>query len=48
MSVLPIVITKHYGGDARTALQVALGTSALGLVTIPLWIHYGGHMAGLW
>jgi predicted permease len=47
-AVLPIVITKHYGGDARTALQVALGTSALGLVTIPLWIHYGGHMAGLW
>jgi predicted permease len=46
--VLPIVITKHYGGDARTALQVALGTSAVGLVTIPLWIHFGGHFAGLW
>jgi predicted permease len=47
-AVLPIVITKHYGGDARTALQVALGTSAIGLVTIPLWIHFGGHLAGLW
>jgi len=46
-AVLPIVITKHYGGDARTALQVALGTSVLGLATIPLWIHFGGHFAGI-
>ena len=47
-AVLPIVLTRHYGGDARTALQVALGTSVIGLVTIPLWIHFGGHFAGLW
>lgn len=47
-AVLPIVITKHYGGDPRTALQVALGTSVLGLLTIPLWIHFGGQFAGLW
>ena len=47
-AVLPIVLTKHYGGDARAALQVALGTSVLGLATIPLWIHFGGRFAGLW
>ena len=47
-AVLPIVLTKHYGGDARTSLQVALGTSLLGLVTIPLWIRFGGHVIGLW
>jgi hypothetical protein len=47
-AVLPIVISKHYGGDARIAIQVALGTSAVGLVTIPLWIHFGGRFAGLW
>lgn len=47
-AVLPIVLTKHYGGDARTALRVALGTSLIGLVTIPVWIHLGGHLAGLW
>jgi predicted permease len=40
-AVLPIVLAKHYGGDARTAVQVALGTSLLGLVTIPLWIRLG-------
>lgn len=47
-AVFPIVLAKHYGGDARTALQVALGTSVLGLLTIPLWIRFGGHFAGLW
>ena len=46
-AVLPIVLTKHYGGDARTALQVALGTSVLGLVTIPLWIRFGEYVIGL-
>lgn len=47
-AVLPIVISKHYGGDARTAVQIALGTSVLGLLTIPLWVHFGGKFAGLW
>lgn len=47
-AVLPIALTKHYGGDPRTALQVVLGTSLAGLVTIPLWIRFGGHFAGLW
>jgi predicted permease len=47
-AVLPIVLTKHYGGDPRTALQVALGTSLVGLVTIPLWIRFGGQAIGLW
>ena len=47
-AVLPIVLAKHYGGDARTAIQVAVGTSLLGLITIPVWIHFGGRLAGLW
>jgi predicted permease len=47
-AVLPIVLTKHYGGDARTALRVALGTSVIGLVTIPLWVRFGGQLVGLW
>lgn len=47
-AVLPIVLTKHYGGEARTAVQVSLGTSLIGLITIPLWIRLGGQFAGLW
>ncbi len=30
-AVLPIALTKHYGGDPRTALQVVLGASLAGL-----------------
>jgi hypothetical protein len=47
-AVLPVALAKHYGGDTRTALQVVLSTSLAGLVTIPLWIRWGGHLAGLW
>jgi predicted permease len=47
-AVLPIALTKHYGGDPRIALQVVLGTTLVGLVTIPLWIRFGGQFCGLW
>jgi predicted permease len=46
-AVLPIVLAKHGGGDARVALQVVLGTSLVGLITIPLWIHFGERMIGI-
>lgn len=38
-ATFPIVLARHYGGDARVAVQVVLGTSLLGIVTIPLWIR---------
>lgn len=47
-AVLPVALSKHYGGDPQTALQVVLGTSVLGLVMIPLWIRLGGSFMGLW
>ena len=42
-ATLPIVLAKHYGGDARVAVQIVLGTSLLGIITIPLWIRIGEH-----
>lgn len=42
-AVLSVVLSKHYRGDPRTAVQVALGTSLMGLVTIPFWIRLGEH-----
>jgi predicted permease len=47
-AVFPIIMAKHYGGDPPTALRVVLGTQLLGLITIPLWIRFGGHWVGLW
>jgi malate permease and related proteins len=42
-ATLPIVLAKHYGGDARVAVQIFLGTSLIGIVMIPLWIRLGEH-----
>jgi predicted permease len=39
--ILPIVIAKHHGGQPLTAVQVVLGTTAVGLFVIPLWLRVG-------
>ncbi|MDR1146362.1 MAG: AEC family transporter [Verrucomicrobiales bacterium] len=36
-----VVMTQHYGGHTPTALRVVLIGTVAGLVTIPLWIHFG-------
>jgi predicted permease len=40
-AVFPIVLAKIHDGDMPTALRVVLGTSIVGLVTIPLWLTFG-------
>lgn len=46
-AVIPIVLAKHYGGDTRTALRVALGTSVVSLITIPFVLQFGIRFVGL-
>lgn len=46
-AVFPIVMSKHYGGDPPTAMRVVVGTSVVGLVTIPLWFRLGMKFVGL-
>jgi|ERR1041384_3869255 predicted permease len=46
-AIFPIVMAKHYAGDTATALRVVIGTSTLGLITIPLWIRLGMKFVGL-
>lgn len=46
-AVFPIVMARHYGGDAATAVRVVVATSLVGLLTIPLWIRFGMHFVGL-
>jgi len=40
-AVTPIIVARHYGGSPGVAVQVVLATSALALVTMPLWISWG-------
>jgi len=46
-AVFPIIMARHYAGDPPTAMRVVIGTSVVGLVTIPLWIRFGMHFVGL-
>jgi malate permease and related proteins len=39
--VFPIVLARRYGGDPATAVRIVIGTSLVGLVTIPVWLRLG-------
>ena len=40
-AMVPVIIARLYGGHPRTAVQIVLGTTALGIFTIPLWLRAG-------
>ena len=40
-AIISIIIAKLYGGHPRTAVQIVLGTTALGIFVIPLWLRAG-------
>ncbi len=42
-----LVMARHYGGDAATALRAVIATSVIGLITIPFWIRFGMKFVGL-
>lgn len=44
--VLPIVLTKHYGGHPLTAAQIVVSTTAVSLFLIPLWMKFGAWWIG--
>lgn len=39
--ILPIVLARHYGGDATVAMKVVLTTTFASIVTMPLWLGLG-------
>lgn len=46
-AVFPIILARLYGGSPGIALRVALSTSLVSLLTIPLWIAFGLEWLGL-
>ncbi len=46
-AMLPVILAKHYGGDADTALKIVFSTGLLSLFTIPLWMRIGFHFVGI-
>jgi predicted permease len=41
-AILPIVLARHYDGDARLAVRIVLVTTAVGLLLVPFWLRWGG------
>ena len=46
-AVVSVIVARVYGGQPLVAMQIVLGTTAVGLFTIPLWIRFGLQFAGL-
>ena len=46
-AVMPILMARLYGGHPRTAVQIVLTTTALGIFVIPLWLRIGLAWAGV-
>ncbi len=42
-ALVPVILSKLYGGDPASALRIILYTSVLGLLTIPFWLQFGLH-----
>mgnify|MGYP000331643319 CR=1 FL=1 len=46
-AAVPILLARHYGGVPLTAVQIVLGTTAVSVLTCPLWIRAGMAFVGL-
>lgn len=39
--IMPIVLSRHYGGDASVAVRAVIATTLASVITMPLWIQFG-------
>lgn len=46
-AVISVIVARVYGGQPLVAMQIVLGTTIVGLFTIPLWIQLGLWFVGL-
>jgi len=46
-AMVSVIIARLYGGHPRTAVQIVLGTTVLGVFVIPLWLRVGLAWVGL-
>jgi predicted permease len=45
--IFTLLLSRHHGGNVPVALQVIFSTSAVAIITLPLWIHFGMKLVGL-
>jgi predicted permease len=45
-AVIPVLLSRHYGGQPGLAMRIVLITSAVGFLTIPFWLQIGSRWVG--
>jgi predicted permease len=40
-AMFPIIMARHYGGDAPTSVRIVIGSTIIALLTTPLWLTAG-------
>jgi len=43
-AIFTMVLSKHYGGDPKTAFDTIMSNSILTALTLPVWIAVGLHL----
>jgi predicted permease len=46
-AMVPVILARYYRADPGTAVRIVLGTTVVGLLTIPLWIRIGAAWLGI-
>jgi predicted permease len=46
-AMLPIILARLHGADSALALGIVLTTTAISLITIPAWLHFGAWWVGI-
>ncbi len=47
VAMVSVIVARLYGGHPRTAVQIVLGTTAVGIFTIPMWLRVGLAWVGM-
>ena len=46
-AMLPIILARLHGADSALALGIVITTTAISLLTIPAWLHFGAWWVGI-
>lgn len=46
-AVIPVALSKYFGGSTLTVIQCVVPSCIVGLISIPLWIQFGFNFLGL-
>ena len=46
-AMLPIILSRFHGADSALSLRIVVATTAISLVTIPAWLHFGAWWVGI-